>query len=102
MFALAIVDDLDMTEQTCLIDKALGDRALLALSGTPSRHAWPRRGVDLATLAKILGHNSIRVVDPYVHPTDEHKKSAMVRYEAAQIARADAGRTQAEQAKRPN
>jgi hypothetical protein len=27
-----------------------------------------------------------------VHPTDEHKKSAMIRYESAQIARAEAAR----------
>jgi site-specific recombinase XerD len=48
-------------------------------------------GIDLATLAKILGHNSIRIVERYVHPTDEHKKSAMLRYEAAQMARGEAG-----------
>jgi hypothetical protein len=40
-------------------------------------------GIDLATLAKTLGHNPIRIVERYVHPTDEHKKSAMVRYESA-------------------
>jgi site-specific recombinase XerD len=61
-----------------------------------------QEGIDLATLAKILGHNSIHIVERYVHPTDEHKKSAMVRYEAAQITQAEAARTQAEQAKRPN
>jgi site-specific recombinase XerD len=54
-------------------------------------------GIDLATLAKILGHNSIRIVERYVHPTDEHKKSAMVRYESAQMIRAAAG-----QPERPN
>jgi integrase len=65
------------------------------------RHTFATRtaqdGIDLATLAKILGHNSIRIVERYVHPTDEHKKSAMVRYEAAQMARAQAG-----QVERPN
>jgi site-specific recombinase XerD len=54
-------------------------------------------GIDLATLAKILGHNSIRIVERYVHPTDEHKKSAMARYESAQITRAAAA-----QSERPN
>jgi len=62
------------------------------------RPAWPRRGIDLATLAKILRHNSIRIVERYVHPTDEHKKSAMVRYEASQMVLAQ----QAGQGERPN
>jgi site-specific recombinase XerD len=65
------------------------------------RHTFATRmaeeGIDLATLAKILGHNSIRIVERYVHPTAEHKKSAMLRYEAAQMAR-----TQAFQAERLN
>jgi len=43
--------------------------------------------VDLATLAAILGHNSIRVVQKYVHPQQEHKRDAMLRYEAAMEAR---------------
>ena len=48
-------------------------------------------GIDLATLPKILGHNLIRIIERYVHPTDEHKKTAMVRYESAQMIRAAAG-----------
>ncbi|MGA2921155.1 MAG: site-specific integrase [Candidatus Sulfotelmatobacter sp.] len=58
------------------------------------RHTFATRmaeeGIDLATLAKILGHNSIRIVERYVHPTAEHTKSAMLRFEAAQMARAEA------------
>jgi len=48
-------------------------------------------GIDLATLAKILGQNSIRIGERHVHPTDEHKNSAMVRFESAQRIRAAAG-----------
>jgi site-specific recombinase XerD len=49
------------------------------------RHSFATRAaqapIDLATLAAILGHSSIRLVQKYVHPTAEHKKTAMVRYE---------------------
>ena len=48
------------------------------------RHTFATRmaegGTDLATLAAILGHGSIRMVQKYVHPTAEHKKAAMARY----------------------
>lgn len=48
------------------------------------RHTFATRmaqaGVDLATLAAILGHNGLRVVQKYVHPTAEHKQAAMRKY----------------------
>jgi integrase len=84
-----------------LCEKAQADGVELNLVLYDFRHTFATRmaeeGIDLATLAKILGHNSIRIVERYVHPTAEHKKSVMVWYEAAQMARA-----QAEQAERLN
>src|SRR5437879_9095589 len=51
------------------------------------RHTFATRmaqaGTDLATLAAILGHSSLRSVQRYVHPTAEHQRAAMARYEAA-------------------
>jgi site-specific recombinase XerD len=51
------------------------------------RHTFATRmaqaGIDLASLAALLGHNSLRSVQKYIHPTAEHKRNAMLRYEEA-------------------
>lgn len=51
------------------------------------RHTFATRlvteaGVDVVTLAKILGHSNLRTVMRYVHPTDEAARSAMEKYQA--------------------
>jgi hypothetical protein len=38
-------------------------------------------GVGLGTLAALLAHNSLRIVQKCVHPGAAHKKSAMEQYE---------------------
>lgn len=52
------------------------------------RHTFATRmaqaGCDLATLAAILGHSSLRLVQRYVHPTAEHQARAMRAFEASQ------------------
>lgn len=49
------------------------------------RHTFATRmaqsGCDIKTLAEHLGHNSLRCVHRYVHPSPEHKKRAMLRFE---------------------
>ena len=49
------------------------------------RHSFATRlaqaGVDLATLAAILGHSGLRVVQRYIHVTEEHQRSEMLRYD---------------------
>ncbi len=50
------------------------------------RHTFATRaaqaGMDLATLARILGHNSLRMVMKYVHPTQTHQDAEMDRLDA--------------------
>ena len=49
------------------------------------RHTFATRaamaGVDLVTLAAVLGHSRIQMVLRYAHPTEEHQANAMKRLE---------------------
>ena len=49
------------------------------------RHTWATRaamsGIDLVTLAAMLGHSRIQMVLRYAHPTQEHQTQAMQRLE---------------------
>lgn len=38
--------------------------------------------VDMASLAAIMGHSNMTVLRKYVHPTEEHQKEAMRKYDA--------------------
>lgn len=38
---------------------------------------WAESGMDVATLAALLGHNGLRVVMKYVHPTPKHQIEMM-------------------------
>lgn len=40
-------------------------------------------GVDLVTLAALMGHSSISLLMKYAHPTDAHKRAAMERMKRA-------------------
>lgn len=43
---------------------------------------WAQAGIDLPTIAKWLGHNNLRSVQKYVHPTAAHDVEMAKRYEA--------------------
>jgi integrase len=55
------------------------------------RHTWATRaamaGVDLVTLAAMLGHSRIQMVLRYAHPTEEHQFQAMRKIEAFAVAK---------------
>jgi len=78
-----------------LCKKALEDKLTFGFVLYDFRHTFATRmaqaGIDLATLAAILGHSSIRIVQKYVHPTAEHKRAAMLQYD--RTIQAAAGRT---------
>jgi len=45
------------------------------------RHTWATRaaeaGIDLVTLAALLGHSKIQMVLRYAHPTQQHQTQAV-------------------------
>ena len=49
------------------------------------RHTWATRaaesGIDLVTLAALLGHSKIQMVLRYAHPTQEHQTRSVERME---------------------
>ncbi len=54
------------------------------------RHTFATRatvaGVDLVTLAAMLGHSRVQMVMRYAHPTEEHQLNAMKKMEAYRAA----------------
>ena len=50
------------------------------------RHTYATRaaqaGVDVLTLAALLGHTTVQMTSRYVHPTDQHKRGAAEKLEA--------------------
>jgi len=55
------------------------------------RHTWATRaamaGIDLVTLAAMLGHSRIQMVLRYAHPTEQHQADAMRKLEEFNAAR---------------
>jgi integrase len=50
------------------------------------RHTYATRaaqaGIDVLTLAALLGHTAVQMTSRYVHPTDQHKQEAVQKLEA--------------------
>jgi integrase len=71
-------------------DKVLADAKeagiIFAFVPYDFRHTFATRaaqlGIDLATLAAIIGHSSLRIVQRYIHPTLEHQKAEMLKFDA--------------------
>jgi site-specific recombinase XerC len=55
------------------------------------RHTWATRaaeaGMDLPTLAALLGHSKLNMVMRYAHPQERHQAEAMKRLEAFNAAK---------------
>jgi integrase len=66
-------------------DRALKQSGLLPFRLYDLRHTWATRaamsGIDLVTLAAMLGHSRIQMVLRYAHPTEQHQAEAMRRLE---------------------
>ena len=72
-------------------DRAVRDSKVAPLRLYDLRHTWATRaamsGIDLVTLAAMLGHSRIQMVLRYAHPTQDHQTAAMEsleRYNAVQ------------------
>jgi integrase len=67
-------------------DRALKESKVAPFRLYDLRHTWATRaaesGVDLVTLAALLGHSKIQMVLRYAHPTQEHQMAAVKRLEA--------------------
>jgi integrase len=66
-------------------DRAVKDSKVAPFRLYDLRHTWATRaamsGIDLVTLAAMLGHSRIQMVLRYAHPTQAHQHQAMERLE---------------------
>jgi len=74
-----------------LIRSEANESPIPALRLYDLRHTWATRaamaGIDLVTLAAMLGHSRIQMVLRYAHPTEEHQFAAMKKLEAYRMAK---------------
>ena len=69
----------------CRSHKPLVEKLKLNFRLYDLRHTFGSRmamaGVDLLTLKELMGHSSITLPMLYVHPTPEHKKESLGKFE---------------------
>lgn len=62
-------------------DRAVRDSSVAPFRLYDLRHTWATRaaesGIDLVTLAAMMGHSRVQMVMRYAHPTQTHQSSAM-------------------------
>jgi integrase len=72
-------------------DRAVRDSKVAKFRLYDLRHTWATRaaesGIDLVTLASLLGHSKIQMVLRYAHPTQEHQARSVERMEQFVAAR---------------
>jgi integrase len=72
-------------------DRAVRDSNVARFRLYDLRHTWATRaaesGIDLVTLAALLGHSKIQMVLRYAHPTQEHQARSVERLEQHNAAR---------------
>ena len=72
-------------------DRAVKASKVAAFRLYDLRHTWATRasesGIDLVTLASLLGHSKIQMVLRYAHPTQEHQARSVERMEQFVAAR---------------
>lgn len=72
-------------------DRAVKASKVAAFRLYDLRHTWATRaaesGIDLVTLAALLGHSKIQMVLRYAHPTQEHQARSVERMEQFVVAR---------------
>ena len=83
--------DKSMLRADWLHNVALKDSGVARFRLYDLRHTFATRaaesGVDLVTLAALLGHSNIQMVMRYAHPQAEHKAQAIRKMEEFQTAK---------------
>jgi integrase len=76
------IQQMDHTHTSVLEDSGLPWFVLYDFRHTFATRMVQDANIDMPSLASILGHSGLRAVMKYVHPTAEHQREAMKKYDA--------------------